>query len=94
MIKYLLNLLLYNNLQLNLVNQKLINIELTLENSLIIRGEVNEQTTKLFLSDLYSKNLYSKNLYPLNKNFKDNKTELYLFLDTPGGSVMSGLRDY
>ena len=52
-------------------------INLNLENSLIIRGEINEETTKMFMNDLYN---------------KKNKDNLYLYLETPGGSVMQGLK--
>ena len=76
MIKYLLSLSLILSSVIS-IKLPIKDIELTLENSLIIRGEINEKSTKLFLSELYS---------------KDNKTDLYLFLDTPGGSVMNGLK--
>ncbi len=85
MLKFLLNILLSNVLSnvLFITNYNqcyaidLLNINLDIDNSLIIRGEINEETTSIFMKDLYD---------------KKNKENLYLYLDTPGGSVLEGLK--
>ncbi len=53
------------------------NIRLTTKNNLILKGPVNEKSVSRIIYDL---------------NMLDNKTDIYLYLDTPGGEVESGQR--
>lgn len=102
MIKYILTLLYVLSINsIQYIKAHNMKIELTLENSLIIRGEINEETTQLFLEDLYKKDRIIKNkitddrkekIIKRIKNKQVENDELYLFLDTPGGSVMHGLK--
>jgi ATP-dependent protease ClpP protease subunit len=50
-------------------------VELNIKNSMIIKGIINEELATQFIYDL---------------NLKKSKTKLYIFLDTPGGSVEHG----
>lgn len=52
-------------------------IKLTTKNSLILKGSVDDKTISTLIHQM---------------NEMDKKNEIYLFLDTPGGSVESGQR--
>ena len=59
----------------NITIKPIVNVKLNTKNSLILRGEVNDKSV-------------SRLIYQINK--LDNTNDIYLYLDTPGGSVESG----
>src|SRR5579859_4879597 len=63
-------------------------IVLSKENTLVLNSEVNGESVGKIIAD--AKQL-DKGLNTLKSKIKGEKKPLYLFLNTPGGSIQSGL---
>ena len=65
------------NIENTIENNKVKNIKLNSTNSLTLKGVINSKNTNRFLHEF---------------NLRENKNNLYLYIDSPGGSVEDGYK--